>query len=111
MEKTELHEILTLNRVFAVAPETVWFAWDTEIGRDTVIEANVVPTQYPAIQAGFKKYCIPWLNEYNVPGSKGIPVFQTDNKLSPTGKLSSASLIELGLGPRPAPNPPDPAEN
>jgi uncharacterized protein YndB with AHSA1/START domain len=27
MEKTELHEILTLNRVFAVAPETVWRAW------------------------------------------------------------------------------------
>jgi len=27
MEKTELHEILTLNRVFAVAPEMVWRAW------------------------------------------------------------------------------------
>jgi hypothetical protein len=26
--------------------------------------------------------------------------FQTDKKLSPTGKLSSASLIALGLGPR-----------
>jgi bifunctional UDP-N-acetylglucosamine pyrophosphorylase/glucosamine-1-phosphate N-acetyltransferase len=25
-----------------VAPETIWFAWDTEIGRDTMIEANVV---------------------------------------------------------------------
>ena len=25
-----------------VAPETVWFAWDTEIGRDVTIEQNVV---------------------------------------------------------------------
>ena len=25
-----------------VAPETVWFAWDTEIGRDVMIEQNVV---------------------------------------------------------------------
>jgi ribose transport system substrate-binding protein len=46
---------------------------------DAVIEANVVPSQYPAIQAAFKKACIPWLNEYNVPGSKNIPVFQTNN--------------------------------
>jgi hypothetical protein len=29
--------------------------------------------------------------------------FQTDQKLSPTGKLSSASLIALGLGPKTAP--------
>jgi bifunctional UDP-N-acetylglucosamine pyrophosphorylase/glucosamine-1-phosphate N-acetyltransferase len=28
--------------VSLVAPETVWFAWDTEIGRDTLIEPNVV---------------------------------------------------------------------
>ena len=25
-----------------VAPETVWFSWDTEVGRDVVIEPNVV---------------------------------------------------------------------
>jgi bifunctional UDP-N-acetylglucosamine pyrophosphorylase/glucosamine-1-phosphate N-acetyltransferase len=28
--------------VSLVAPESVWFAWDTEIGRDSVIEPNVV---------------------------------------------------------------------
>jgi bifunctional UDP-N-acetylglucosamine pyrophosphorylase/glucosamine-1-phosphate N-acetyltransferase len=28
--------------VSLVAPETVWFAWDTEIGRDTLVEPNVV---------------------------------------------------------------------
>jgi hypothetical protein len=32
--------------------------------------------------------------------------FQTDKKLSPTGKLSSASLIALGLGPKPVGDPP-----
>jgi hypothetical protein len=45
--------------------------------------------------------------------------FQTDQKLSPTGKLSSASLIALGLGPKddhpeaPAtvPKPPQPPES
>src|SRR6478672_3751173 len=56
----------------------------------SVIEANVVPTQYPAIQAAFKKYCIPWLNEYNVPGSKGIPVFQADNRLTGVGMATAA---------------------
>lgn len=28
--------------VSLLAPETVWFAWDTEIGRDCVVEPNVV---------------------------------------------------------------------
>jgi len=32
--------------------------------------------------------------------------FQTDRNLSPTGKISSASLIGLGLGPNTAPMPP-----
>lgn len=32
--------------------------------------------------------------------------FQNDQKLSPTGKLSAASLIALGLGPKTAPVPP-----
>ena len=39
--------------------------------------------------------------------------FQTDKQLSPTGKLSSASLIALGLGPKtaavPSVQPPGPA--
>jgi hypothetical protein len=32
--------------------------------------------------------------------------FQTDRKLSPTGKISSASLIGLGLGPKTNPSEP-----
>lgn len=35
--------------------------------------------------------------------------FQTDKNLAPTGKLSSASLIALGLGPKTASAPPDAA--
>lgn len=64
----------------------------------SVIEANVVPTQYPAIQAAFKKYCIPWLNEYNVPGSKGIPVFQTDNRLTGVGMALAAVKMMKSRG-------------
>jgi len=55
--------------------------------------------------------------------AEALRQFQTDRKLSPTGKLSSASLIALGLGPKtsaaalsqppppietPPPNPPSP---
>jgi Periplasmic binding protein domain len=63
-----------------------------------VIEANVVPTQYPAIQAAFKKYCIPWLNEYNVPGSKNIPVFQTDNRLTGVDMAKAAVKMMKARG-------------
>jgi ABC-type sugar transport system substrate-binding protein len=63
-----------------------------------VIEANVVPTQYPAIQAAFKKYCIPWLNEYNVPGSKNIPVFQTDNRLTGVDMAKAAVKMMKSRG-------------
>jgi ABC-type sugar transport system substrate-binding protein len=64
----------------------------------SVIEANVVPTQYPAIQAAFKKYCIPWLNEYNVPGSKNIPVFQTDNRLTGVDMAKAAVRMMKSRG-------------
>jgi ABC-type sugar transport system substrate-binding protein len=64
----------------------------------SVIEANVVPSQYPAIQAAFKKACIPWLNEYNVPGSKQIPVFQTDNMLTGVGMAKEAVPIMKARG-------------
>jgi peptidoglycan hydrolase-like protein with peptidoglycan-binding domain len=36
--------------------------------------------------------------------------FQTDQKLSPTGKISSATLIGLGLGPKTSAEPPKPAD-
>jgi hypothetical protein len=65
---------------------------------NSVIEANVVPQQYPAIQAAFKKACIPFLNEYNVPGTKGIPVFQTDNFLTGVGMAKAAVPIMKARG-------------
>ena len=51
---------------------------------------------------------------WDAQSSDALKQFQTDQKLTPTGKLSSASLIGLGLGPKtaspepivlPAPNP------
>jgi hypothetical protein len=45
--------------------------------------------------------------------SEALKQYQTDNKLSPTGRLSSASLISLGLGPKTTaePLPPSPAQS
>ena len=42
--------------------------------------------------------------------SEALKQYQNENKLSPTGKLSSASLISLGLGPKTStePLPPSP---
>ena len=62
------------------------------------IEANVIPQQYPAIQAALQKDCIPWLNEYDVPGSKNIPVFQTDNLGTGVGMAQAAVPIMKSRG-------------
>jgi ABC-type sugar transport system substrate-binding protein len=64
----------------------------------SVIEANVIPTQYPALQAALQKDCIPWLNEYDVPGSKNIPVFQTDNLGTGVGMAQAAVPIMKSRG-------------
>jgi len=46
--------------------------------------------------------------------AEALKQFQTDQHLSPTGKISALSLIDLGLGPKPpdapavVPNPPSP---
>jgi ribose transport system substrate-binding protein len=70
----------------------------TTVKASSVIEANVVPAQYPAIQAAFKKACTPFLNEYNVPGTKGIPVFQADNYLTGAGMAKAAVPIMKSRG-------------
>ncbi len=62
------------------------------------IEANVIPSQYPAIEAALKKACIPWLNEYDVPGSTNIPVFQTDNLGTGVGMAQAAVPIIKSRG-------------
>ena len=46
---------------------------------------------------------------WDADSSAAMAKFQSDRNLSPTGKLSSASLIALGLGPSTAPIPPIPA--
>jgi peptidoglycan hydrolase-like protein with peptidoglycan-binding domain len=45
---------------------------------------------------------------WDTQSSEALKQFQTDQKLSPTGKLSSASLISLGLGPKTTPPAPEP---
>jgi len=46
---------------------------------NVVISGNVFPDLYPRIQEIYKKACIPWLNEFALEGTKGIPKFQGDN--------------------------------
>jgi hypothetical protein len=41
---------------------------------------------------------------WDAPSQDALRQFQTDQKLSPTGKLSAASLIALGLGPKTSAN-------
>jgi peptidoglycan hydrolase-like protein with peptidoglycan-binding domain len=48
---------------------------------------------------------------WDTESSEALRQFQTDNNLSPTGKLSSASLIGLGLGPKTAATLPNPLPN
>jgi peptidoglycan hydrolase-like protein with peptidoglycan-binding domain len=43
---------------------------------------------------------------WDADSAAALQQFQTDKKLTPTGKLSSASLIALGLGPKTAAIPP-----
>jgi bifunctional UDP-N-acetylglucosamine pyrophosphorylase / glucosamine-1-phosphate N-acetyltransferase len=40
--QAKIRQDMMLAGVTLVAPETVWFSWDTQIGPDTVIEPNVV---------------------------------------------------------------------
>ena len=45
---------------------------------------------------------------WDAQSSEALRQFQTDTKLSPTGKISSATLIGLGLGPKTVSGPPKP---
>jgi bifunctional UDP-N-acetylglucosamine pyrophosphorylase / glucosamine-1-phosphate N-acetyltransferase len=40
--QAKMRQDMMLAGVSLVAPQTVWFSWDTQIGADTVIEPNVV---------------------------------------------------------------------
>jgi hypothetical protein len=46
---------------------------------------------------------------WDAESSAALAQFQNDRKMMPTGKLTAASLIALGLGPATAPVPPDAA--
>ena len=92
-------------------------------GRRTVVAAYrqtaPTPDRYREIQQALadKGYLKAEPNGvWDAQSSDALKQFQTDQKLSPTGKLSSASLIGLGLGPKTASSetitvpPPNPTE-
>ena len=60
---------------------------------DVVVSANVHPDLYPAIQAKFKKACIPFINEFNVPGTISVPAFQGDNYLA--GATAATAAVKI----------------
>lgn len=60
---------------------------------DVVISANVQPDLYPAIQKKYEQSCIPFLDEYKVPGTKNVPAFQADNFL--TGAVMAAAAAKI----------------
>jgi hypothetical protein len=72
-------------------------------GRNRQMEPT--PERYKEIQQALvdKKYLKSEPNGvWDAESTDALLRFQTDRKLSPTGKLSSASLIALGLGPKTA---------
>jgi ABC-type sugar transport system substrate-binding protein len=60
---------------------------------DVVVSANVAPDLYPAIQAIYKNACIPFINEFAVPGTVSVPSFQGDNYL--TGSLAATAAAKI----------------
>jgi bifunctional UDP-N-acetylglucosamine pyrophosphorylase/glucosamine-1-phosphate N-acetyltransferase len=74
--------------VSLVAPETVWFAWDTEIGRDVTIEPNVVfgPGVRIGDQVTIRAFC-------HIEGA----AIEPDVTVGPYARLRPGTLLESGV--------------
>jgi bifunctional UDP-N-acetylglucosamine pyrophosphorylase/glucosamine-1-phosphate N-acetyltransferase len=74
--------------VSLVAPETVWFAWDTEIGRDVTIEPNVVfgPGVRIGDQVTIRAFC-------HIEGA----TIEPDVTVGPYARLRPGTLLESGV--------------
>src|ERR1700733_3270666 len=73
------------------------------VAASTYRQLAPTPDRYKEIQQALidKGYLKPEANGvWDAPSQDALRQFQTDQKLSPTGKLSAASLIALGLGPK-----------
>jgi bifunctional UDP-N-acetylglucosamine pyrophosphorylase/glucosamine-1-phosphate N-acetyltransferase len=71
-----------------VAPETVWFAWDTEIGRDVTIEQNVVfgPGAKVSDRVTIRAFC-------HIEGAAIAP----DVTVGPFARLRPGTVLESGV--------------
>jgi bifunctional UDP-N-acetylglucosamine pyrophosphorylase/glucosamine-1-phosphate N-acetyltransferase len=71
-----------------VAPETVWFAWDTEIGRDVTIEQNVIfgPGVKVSDHVTIRAFC-------HIEGATIAP----DVAIGPYARLRPGTVLEDGV--------------
>jgi len=63
------------------------------IEADVVISGNVLADLYPQIQATLEAACIPFLNQFAVPGSVNVPRFQADNYVTGAVEAEAAAKI------------------
>jgi len=60
---------------------------------DVVISGNVLSDQYPQIQSILEENCIPFINQFAVPGTTDVPRFQGDNYV--TGELEAKAAAKI----------------
>lgn len=60
---------------------------------DVVISGNVLSDLYPQIQELYEEACIPFVNQFAVPGTTDVPRFQADNYV--TGEVMAEAAAEI----------------
>ncbi|CAN5443325.1 hypothetical protein BH24CHL9_BH24CHL9_09150 [soil metagenome] len=60
---------------------------------DVVISGNVLADLYPQIQSIYEAACIPFLNQFAVPGTENVPRFQADNYV--TGAIEAEAAADI----------------
>lgn len=65
---------------------------------DVVISGNVLADLYPQIQAKYEEACIPFLNQFSVPGTVNVPRFQADNYVTGAVEAEAAAKIIQARG-------------
>ena len=60
---------------------------------DVVISGNVLADLYPQIQSIYEAACIPFLNQFAVPGTENVPRFQADNYVTGAIEAEAAAAI------------------
>jgi len=65
---------------------------------DVIISGNVLSDLYPQIQAKYEEACIPFLNQFAVPGTVNVPRFQADNYVTGAVEAEAAAKIITARG-------------